>query len=63
MTDGQRRFYRVAIRYYDRSQAYEVLELEAEDLRDALSQATDRFPEALLGKADLVEIRQANPAE
>ncbi len=55
--------YRVTIRHYSRAQQYEVLEIDAADLRDALVKAAERFPEALTANADLVEIRLANPAE
>ena len=55
--------YRVTIRHFSRSQQYEVLEIEAADLREAIAKAAERFPDALTASADLVEIRLANPAE
>ncbi len=54
--------YRVAIRYKREAQQYRILELSAEDLRDALAQTVKRFPEELTELADLVEIRRTNPA-
>jgi len=61
--NGERSTYRVTIRHYSRAQQYEVFEIDAPDLRDALVKAAERFPEALTASADLVEIRLANPAE
>ena len=58
-----RNTYRVTIRHYARAQQYEVFEIEAADLRDAVAEAAERFPEAVTGSADLVEIRLANPAD
>ncbi len=63
MSHTRRSSYRVTIRYYRGTQQYEVVELEADDLRDALAQAAERVPAALVETADLVEIRLANPAE
>lgn len=57
------RRYRVTIRYHRQTQRYEIIELEAADLRDALAKAKDRFPPALLDTADLAEIRLAKPSE
>lgn len=54
--------YRVTIRYHRDVQQYEIFELEAADLREALSRALERFPARILGSADLVEIRRTNPA-
>ncbi len=55
--------YRVTIRYHRQTQRYEIIEVEAADLRDALAKARDGFPPGLLETADLAEIRLANPAE
>ncbi len=55
--------YRVTIRYHRQTQRYEIIEVEAANLRDALAKAKDRFPPALLETADLAEVRLANPAE
>lgn len=62
MPDEPGRTYRVAIRYSQGIQRYHIFQLEAQDLRDALSRACDRFPEAGVEAADLVEIRLAHPA-
>jgi len=61
--NGEDNTYRVTIRHYARAQRYEVFEIDAANLRDALVKAAERFPEALTASADLVEIRLANPAE
>jgi len=61
--NGQRLTYRVTIRHFSRTQKYEVFEIDAADLREAIVKAAERFPEALTASADLVEIRLANPAE
>ncbi len=53
--------YRATIRYRQRTQRYEIIEVEAADLRDALAKVKERFPPALVDTADLVEIRLANP--
>ncbi len=59
--DPKRDTYRVTIRYERRFQQYEVFEVEAANLRDALSEATARFPEEVIETSDLVEVRLANP--
>ncbi|MGD2153346.1 MAG: hypothetical protein PVG79_08755 [Gemmatimonadales bacterium] len=59
----QRHLYRVTIRYLRQVQQYEVFEIEATDLRDALLAAAERFGDVLSESADLIEIRSANPAE
>jgi hypothetical protein len=59
--DPKRGTYRVTIRYERRSQQYEVFEVEAANLRDALSEATARFPEEVIETSDLVEVRLVNP--
>ena len=61
--NGESSTYRVTIRHYTRAQRYEVFEIDAANLRDALVKAAERFPKALTASADLVEIRLANPAE
>lgn len=53
--------YRVTIRYYQEVQRYEVFELEATDLREALTSASERVPAEIVDSADLVEIRRSNP--
>lgn len=62
MIDRSASVYRVAIRYYGEIQRYEIFELRAENLREALRLALDRFPTEIADSADLVEIRSANPA-
>lgn len=63
MGDDQSVRYRVTVRYQRAGQLYQVLELEAEDLRAALRLAAERLPEEVLDTADLAEVRRANPAE
>ncbi len=60
--DSKHSRFRVTIRYQQRTQRYEIIEVEAADLRDALAKVKERFPPALVETADLVEIRLANPA-
>jgi len=55
--------YRVTIRHFKNTQQYQILEVEADSLRSALSEALARFPAELADTADLIEIRLANPAE
>ncbi|MGD8698769.1 MAG: hypothetical protein PVJ43_05730 [Gemmatimonadales bacterium] len=55
--------YRVTIRYQSQLQQYEVFDVEALNLREALSEATARFPEGLIETSDLIEVRLANPPE
>jgi hypothetical protein len=59
----KKRVYRVTIRYLAQVQQYEVFEVEAGDLREALFAAAERFGDVLAKSADLIEIRSANPAE
>ncbi|MGD8868037.1 MAG: hypothetical protein PVI01_10415 [Gemmatimonadales bacterium] len=59
----RRHTYRVTIRYQRRLQQYEIIEVEAATLRDAMSEAVARFPEELIDTSDLVEVRLANPPE
>ena len=54
--------YRVTIRHFRETLHYEVIEMDAENLLEALTRAVERFPEELIETADLVEIRLANPA-
>lgn len=58
-----RHTYRVTIRYRRRLQQYEIIEVEAPNLRDAMSETVARFPEELIDTSDLVEVRLANPPE
>lgn len=55
--------YRVTIRHHRETILYEVMEMEAENLLEAVTRAAERFPEELVETADLVEVRLANPAE
>ncbi|UCC83159.1 MAG: hypothetical protein JSW46_19770 [Gemmatimonadota bacterium] len=59
----KKRLYRVTIRYLGQVQQYEVFEVEAADLREALIAAAERFGDVLAESADLIEIRVSNPAE
>ncbi|NIR46016.1 MAG: hypothetical protein GWN99_16440 [Gemmatimonadetes bacterium] len=55
--------YRVTIRHRsDGAAGYEVFEIEAPDIREALTRTAERFPGQVVESADLVEIRAANPA-
>lgn len=63
MTTSRHHSYRVTIRYFRETQQYEIMEVEAEDLRAAVREALARFPERLTGSADLIEIRRSNPVE
>jgi hypothetical protein len=58
-----KRTYRVTIRYKRQVQQYEVFEIEASDLREAMFAAAERFSKVLTDLADLIEVRVANPAE
>ncbi len=60
--DDEANLYRVTVRYYADIQQYEIFELEAADLREAMSRAAERCPDRALESADLVEVRLANPA-
>jgi hypothetical protein len=56
--------YRVTIRFGEPKHQYDVLDLTANSLREALRLAVEQFPEAAAGNADLVEIRrQVDPEE
>ncbi len=61
MSERKRGLYRVTIRFTDRVQQYEIFEVEAANLREALRAATERYPERTVETADLAEIRLANP--
>jgi hypothetical protein len=62
MNDDPQDRYRVTIRWFSETQRYEVFELEADDLKDALARTVERFPEDLVATADLLEVRRSNPA-
>ena len=56
--------YRVTIRYGAPRARYEVLDLEAEDLRAALRAAADQLSEEVAATAELAEARrQVDPDE
>lgn len=62
MTAESHPSYRVTIRHRGGGRVgYEVLEIEAADLRAALTRTVERFPDHLAGSADLIEVRAANP--
>ena len=49
--------YRVTIRYGGSGKRYELLDIEAPDLREALRRAAEQVPEEAASTADLVEVR------
>jgi hypothetical protein len=54
--------YRVTFRYGAPRALYDVLDIEAEDLRAAMRAAADRVSEEVAASAELVEVRvQADP--
>lgn len=54
--------YRVTIRFGAPRARYEMLDVEAEDLRGALREAASRIPEEVAATAELAEVRrQAAP--
>ena len=54
--------YRATFRYGGARPQYEMLDIEAENLRSALRSAADRLNETVAATAELVEIRvQTNP--
>lgn len=56
--------YRATFRYGGSRPRYEMLDLEARDLRTALRAAADRLSDEVAATAELVEIRrQTDPAE
>lgn len=55
--------YRVTIRFGGARQRYEMLDLTAASLREAMHMAADRYPDAATDDADLVEIRRQKQPE
>ena len=56
--------YRVTFRYGGARSLYEVLDIEAADLRGAMRSAADSVSEEVSSTAELVEVRvQADPDE
>jgi hypothetical protein len=56
--------YRATFRYGGSRPQYEMLDIEAEDLRAALVEAADRVSEEAAATAELVEVRrQTEPEE
>ena len=54
--------YRVTIRYGRSGKRYELLDIEAPELREALRRAAEQVPEEAAATADLVEVRlQSEP--
>lgn len=51
--------YRVTVRYGDRVHRYHTLEIEAEDVAEALRRTADDLPPDVSRLADLVELRPA----
>ena len=50
--------YRATFRYGGSRPRYEMLDVEAADLRAALIAAAERVPEAVAASAELVEVRR-----
>lgn len=50
--------YRVTIRYGVSGKRYEILDIEAGDLREALRRAAEEMPEEAVETADLAEVRR-----
>lgn len=56
--------YRVTFRYGAPRALYEVLDIDAAELREAMRTAADRVPESVAESAELVEVRvQRDPEE
>ena len=56
--------YRATFRYGGSRPQYEVLDIEAADLRVALAEAADRVGDEVVATAELVEVRrQTDPDE
>lgn len=55
--------YRVTVRFVAGGTRYEVLEIEAADLGEALRRAADALPAEVAATADLAEIRLQAEAE
>lgn len=57
---SDQRVYLVTIRYQRKVPQYEVFEVEAENLREALFAAGDRFGDSMAESGDLIEIREGS---
>lgn len=56
--------YRATIRFTEAGQKYEVVDVMANSVREAMRMVAEQFPDEALATADLVEIRlQADPEE
>lgn len=55
--------YRATFRYGGQHPRYEMLDVEADDLRDALRTAADRVTDEVVATADLVEVRRQTDPE
>ena len=51
--------WKITVRHGLRYQRYHTLEVEAEDVRDALREAAAALSDEIAGETDLVEIRRA----
>ena len=50
--------YRVTVRWGAPRALYEVIDVEASDLRAALTAAAERIPDEVAGSAELAEVRR-----
>ena len=50
--------YRATFRYGGSRPQYEMIDVEAEDLREALRAAADRVADEVIASAELVEVRE-----
>ena len=55
--------YRVTIRFGAPRARYEMLDVEAADLRGALTAAASKIPEEVAATAELAEVRRQTPAD
>ncbi|MBW3554770.1 MAG: hypothetical protein KY466_14750 [Gemmatimonadetes bacterium] len=55
--------YRVTIRFGAPRAQYEMLDVEAEDLRGALREAAVKIPDEVAATAELAEVRRRTPPD
>ena len=55
--------YRVTVRFGAPRARYEMLDVEAADLREALREAASRIPDEVASTADLAEVRRQTPPD
>ena len=55
--------YRVTIRFGAPRARYEMLDVEAEDLRGALREAASKIPDEVAASAELAEVRRQTPSD